>query len=128
MIHASLRLCLAVAPGLICLALAHAADSRPNIVIVMADDRGFFDLGCYGGEIKTPAIDRLAKQGVRFSQSYNFASCGPGRLNDRLTHIGDIMPTRLELAGVRYPERLKARPSLQLAGESLCQCTGQPRG
>ena len=52
---------------------------RPNIVIVMADDMGFSDLGCYGGEIKTPAIDRLAKEGVRLSQFYNCALCGPSR-------------------------------------------------
>jgi arylsulfatase A-like enzyme len=52
---------------------------RPNIIVVMADDMGFSDLGCYGGEIKTPVIDRLAKQGIRFSQFYNCAICGPSR-------------------------------------------------
>ena len=52
---------------------------RPNIIIVMADDMGFSDLGCYGGEIKTPVIDRLATEGVRFSQFYNCALCGPSR-------------------------------------------------
>ena len=45
----------------------------------MADDMGFSDLGCYGGEIKTPTIDRLAEEGVRFSQFYNCALCGPSR-------------------------------------------------
>jgi arylsulfatase A-like enzyme len=53
--------------------------SRPNIIVVMADDMGFSDLGCYGGEIKTPTIDRLAKDGLRFSQFYNCAICGPSR-------------------------------------------------
>ena len=52
---------------------------RPNIIIVMADDMGFSDLGCYGGEIRTPAIDRLASEGIRFSQFYNSALCGPSR-------------------------------------------------
>ena len=52
---------------------------RPNIIVVMADDMGFSDLGCYGGEIKTPTIDRLAKEGVRFSQFYNCNVCGPSR-------------------------------------------------
>jgi len=52
---------------------------RPNIIVVMADDMGFSDLGCYGGEIKTPTIDRLASEGVRFSQFYNCALCGPSR-------------------------------------------------
>jgi arylsulfatase len=45
----------------------------------MADDMGFSDLGCYGSEIRTPVIDRLAKEGVRFSQFYNCALCGPSR-------------------------------------------------
>lgn len=56
----------------------HAAP-RPNIVLILADDMGFTDPGCYGGEIKTPNIDRLAKEGLRFSQFYNCALCGPSR-------------------------------------------------
>ena len=54
--------------------LALAAE-RPNIVIIMADDLGYSDLGCYGGEIKTPHLDRLALGGVRFTQFYNNAIC-----------------------------------------------------
>ena len=53
--------------------------NRPNIIVVMADDMGFSDLGCYGGEIRTPTIDQLAKEGLRFSQFYNCAICGPSR-------------------------------------------------
>jgi arylsulfatase A-like enzyme len=53
--------------------------TRPNIILVMADDMGFSDLGCYGGEIETPTMDRLASEGVRFSQFYNSALCGPSR-------------------------------------------------
>lgn len=56
-----------------------AATPRPNIIIVLADDMGFSELGCYGGEIRTPAIDRLAAEGVRFSQFYNCSVCGPSR-------------------------------------------------
>ena len=56
-----------------------AGSARPNIIVVLADDMGFSDLGCYGGEIQTPAIDQLAKDGVRFSQFYNCAICGPSR-------------------------------------------------
>jgi len=52
---------------------------KPNIILVMADDMGFSDLGCYGGEIKTPTINRLAKEGVRFSQFYNCNVCGSSR-------------------------------------------------
>ncbi|MDZ4286660.1 MAG: arylsulfatase [Prosthecobacter sp.] len=52
---------------------------RPNIILILADDMGFSDLGCYGGEIKTPNLDRLAAEGLRFSQFYNCALCGPSR-------------------------------------------------
>lgn len=54
---------------------ASAADSRPNILLIMADDMGFSDIGCYGGEVQTPNIDRLAKEGLRFTQFYNNAKC-----------------------------------------------------
>lgn len=56
-----------------------ASPKRPNIIIMMADDMGFSDLGCYGGEIKTPNIDALAAGGVRFTQFYNTARCCPTR-------------------------------------------------
>ncbi|HIA66420.1 TPA: hypothetical protein EYN98_10245 [Candidatus Poribacteria bacterium] len=48
---------------------------RPNIVLIMADDLGFCDLGCYGGEIRTPNLDRLAHNGMRFTHFYNNAVC-----------------------------------------------------
>ena len=51
----------------------------PNIVLVLCDDMGFSDPGCYGGEINTPTIDRLAKQGVRMTRVYNSARCCPSR-------------------------------------------------
>ena len=56
-----------------------AAADRPNIVVIMADDMGFSDIGCYGGEIDTPNIDRLAEGGQRFTQFYNNAKCAPTR-------------------------------------------------
>ncbi|HEX4795775.1 MAG TPA: arylsulfatase [Humisphaera sp.] len=56
-----------------------SAAARPNIIIILADDMGFSDLGCYGGEIRTPNIDRLASEGVRFTQFYNMARCCPTR-------------------------------------------------
>ncbi|WP_435019639.1 sulfatase-like hydrolase/transferase [Tundrisphaera sp. TA3] len=58
---------------------ARAAESRPNIVLIMSDDMGFSDLGCYGGEIETPNLDALAGKGVRFTQFYNTARCCPTR-------------------------------------------------
>lgn len=54
-------------------------DERPNIVIIMADDIGYSDLGCYGAEIETPNLDRLAANGLRFKQFYNMAKCNPTR-------------------------------------------------
>jgi arylsulfatase len=53
--------------------------SRPNIVLIMADDLGYSDLGCYGGEIRTPNLDQLADNGLRFTQFYNTARCWPTR-------------------------------------------------
>ncbi|MEP0842875.1 MAG: arylsulfatase [Phycisphaerae bacterium] len=52
---------------------------RPNIILIMADDMGFSDLGCYGSEIATPNLDRLAGGGLRFTQFYNTARCCPTR-------------------------------------------------
>ena len=52
---------------------------RPNIIVILADDMGYSDIGCYGGEIKTPALDSLAAGGLRFSQFYNTARCCPTR-------------------------------------------------
>jgi arylsulfatase A-like enzyme len=51
----------------------------PNIVLILADDLGYSDLGCYGGEISTPHLDGLAKDGLRFTQFYNTARCWPTR-------------------------------------------------
>jgi len=56
-----------------------STQERPNIVLIMADDMGFSDLGCYGGEIETPNIDALAANGVRFRQFYNTGRCCPTR-------------------------------------------------
>ncbi len=53
--------------------------ARPNILIILSDDMGYSDLGCYGGEINTPNLDALAKNGVRFTQFYNTARCCPTR-------------------------------------------------
>ena len=53
--------------------------SRPNIILMLADDMGFSDIGCYGSEIQTPNLDRLAQRGARFSQMYSFARCCPSR-------------------------------------------------
>ncbi|TWU46797.1 Arylsulfatase [Rubripirellula reticaptiva] len=56
-----------------------AQAERPNIVLIMADDMGYSDVGCYGGEISTPHIDALADGGLRFTQFYNTGRCCPTR-------------------------------------------------
>ena len=55
------------------------AAPRPNIVVILADDMGFSDVGCYGGEIETPHLDRLAADGLRFTSFYNTGRCCPTR-------------------------------------------------
>ena len=72
-------------------------DRRPNIIVIMADDMGFSDIGCYGSEIATPNLDRLARGGIRFTQFYNAARCCPTRaalltgLDNHQTGVGDMV-------------------------------------
>ena len=111
---AAFLVCLPCVPVLIstlCLADEDPAEEtkppRPNIVLIMADDLGFSDLGCYGGEIETPHLDRLAGEGMRFTQFYNCGVCRtsrtslltglhPRRVKGRLLH--DNMTTLAEVA------------------------------
>src|SRR5947209_20625433 len=62
--------------------LGHAqgqAKRKPNLVVILADDLGYSDIGCYGGDIKTPNLDKLAKGGLRFTNFFNTARCCPSR-------------------------------------------------
>src|SRR5678815_210848 len=72
-----------VALSLIVLASASASraaePARPNVLLFLADDMGFSDVGCYGSEIATPNLDALARNGLRFTQFYNTARCWPTR-------------------------------------------------
>jgi arylsulfatase len=56
-------------------AMLAAQEKRPNFILILADDMGFSDIGCYGGEIQTPHLDQLAREGMRFVQFYNNAKC-----------------------------------------------------
>ena len=62
-----------------CAAPSAARGRRPNIVLIMVDDMGYSDIGCYGAEIRTPNLDRLAAGGMRFTHGYNNAICAPTR-------------------------------------------------
>jgi hypothetical protein len=55
------------------------AGRHPNIILILADDMGYSDVGCFGGEIHTPNLDKLGNNGIRFSQFYNTAKCFPTR-------------------------------------------------
>lgn len=85
------------------------AGRKPNIVLILADDLGFSDLGCYGGEIRTPHLDSLAASGLRLSQFYNTARCSPSRaslltgLHPHQTGIGVLTGDRRP---VGYPGSL----------------------
>jgi len=72
----------------------------PNIVVIMADDLGFSDVGCYGGEIKTPHIDSLARDGIHFTQFYNCARC---------------VPTRASLLTGLFPQQADGKHSVTVA-------------
>lgn len=77
------------------------AQEKPNIIVILADDLGFSDLGCYGGEVQTPVLDKMAKQGVRMTQMYNSARSCPSRANlltglyPHQTGLGHMDATRL---------------------------------
>ena len=77
-VNTAMRLLLALIATLgICVPTLAAIpiDDRPNIVLIMVDDMGFSDLGCYGGEVDTPNLNQLAKTGLRYTQFYNCAKC-----------------------------------------------------
>ncbi len=63
----------------VCANIALSANVKPNVIVILVDDMGFSDLGCYGSEIATPNIDALANNGVRFVQTYNTGKCFPSR-------------------------------------------------
>ena len=78
-LFASVLAAVAIVTGVIPATSNARATGPPNIVLIMSDDMGFSDIGCYGGEINTPNLDQLADGGVRFSQFYNTARCCPTR-------------------------------------------------
>jgi arylsulfatase len=105
-------------------AAAFAVDppTRPNVVFIFADDLGFSDLGCYGGEIATPHLDALAQNGLRFTQFYNTARCWPSRAA-LLTGYYAQQVRRDSLPGISSGGRGVRQPWAQLLPQML-----QPAG
>ena len=77
---------------------------KPNIVLIMADDMGYSDIGCYGGEINTPNIDKLAGEGLRFKHFYNAARCCP----TRASLMTGLYPHQAGIGGMNYDLGLPA--------------------
>ena len=94
--------------ALLALALSNQAAERPNIVLIMADDLGFSDLGCYGAEIRTPNLDQLARNGLRFSQFYNTAKCHSSRVSLLTGLYCDQAGSNSLARGTTIAETLKA--------------------
>ena len=65
--------------AILTVAQVSTAATRPNIIVILCDDMGYSDIGCYGSEVETPNLDQLASNGVRFTQFYNTARCCPTR-------------------------------------------------
>ena len=111
------------------LAGLHAADAakpaKPNILLILADDMGFSDAGCYGGEIHTPNLDRLAAGGLRFTQFYNTARCWPSRASI-LTGYYAQQVRRDALPGIPGGGRRHA-PRLGPAAAGVAAPAGIPR-
>ena len=97
-------------PVAVCADCAPKPASRPNVLLILADDLGYSDLGCYGGEIHTPNLDALATNGMRFTQCYNSSRCCPSRaslltgLYPHQAGIGRFVGPEGDLPG--YPGRL----------------------
>jgi arylsulfatase len=90
-----------------CATAGRSADERPNVLLILCDDLGFSDLGCYGGEIHTPHLDQLATDGMRFTQFYNCAVC---------------VTTRSALLTGLYPRQMRRprlRTDMMTLGEAL---------
>lgn len=84
----------------------------PNILIIMADDLGFSDIGCYGGEIPTPNLDQLAQRGVKFTQFYNAARCCPSRAS----LLSGVYPHQAGMGGMVVSEVKNREPETPYQG------------
>lgn len=89
----------------------HSA-TRPNIVLIMCDDMGWSDIGCYGGEVQTPNLDRLAAEGMRFTQFYNNGKC----TTTRASILTGLYPRREKKDQLLRKDMLTIGEAMKLAG------------
>ena len=123
------RLALALA-AVVGFASAGLAADRPNILLILADDLGYSDLGCYGGEIATPNLDRLAASGLRFTQFYNCTRCCPTRaslmtgLYPHQAGVGDMLSDQGApgYRGAPQPNAVTIAEVLKAAGYRTLMC------
>ena len=85
---------------------AKESTAPPNIIIIMCDDMGFSDIGCYGSEINTPTLDQLAANGLRFTQFYNTARCCP----TRACLLTGLYPHQAGMGHMTYDAELEGYP------------------
>ncbi len=85
--------------------------ARPNIILIMCDDMGWSDIGCYGGEVNTPNLDRMAKEGLRFTQFYNNAKC----TTTRASILTGLYPRR-DRGGLLRENMVTLGEAMKLAG------------
>ncbi|MFB2117591.1 arylsulfatase [Parapedobacter sp. 2B3] len=89
-----------------------AQSGKPNIILIMSDDMGYSDLGCFGGEIETPVLDGLAAEGIRFTQFYNGARCCP----TRASLISGLYPHQAGIGHMTNPSEDFGQHDYRVAG------------
>ena len=95
-----------------CVMRASDNNRRPNIVIIIGDDIGYSDFGCYGGEIPTPSIDRIAAEGVRFTQFHTESMCAPTRVA--------LLTGQYHIRGYKNGRNVTIAEALSSAGYRSC--------
>ncbi len=107
--------------------LRHAQD-KPNVILILNDDMGYSDIGCYGGEVQTPALNSLAENGLRYTQFYNTARCCPSRaslltgLYPQQADVGEMVDDD-EIDGYRgslSPNTVTIAEALKSGGYATC--------
>lgn len=112
-IHRSARICRIASLfvfGIVCAFPALRADDRPDVLLIIADDIGYSDIGCFGGEVRTPHLDRLASKGLRFSNFYSENMCNVSRacLLTSVYHKASLKSGALHPRCVTLPASLRA--------------------